>query len=56
MVGLTNPDDCDLLAQPLVGGKAHTGVHVFASKSDPDYQTIKAWLGGATLPSCDPQN
>jgi hypothetical protein len=56
MVGVTNPDDCDLLAQPVVGGKAHTGVHLFSSKSDPDYQTIRAWLAGATLPSCDPQN
>jgi hypothetical protein len=56
MLGVTNPDDSDLLAQPVVGGKAHTGVHLFSGKGDPDYQTIKAWLGGAALPSCDPQN
>jgi hypothetical protein len=56
MLGITNPDQCDLLAQPVVGGKAHTGVHLFASTADPDYVTIKAWLSGATLPSCDPMN
>jgi hypothetical protein len=56
MLGVSNPDDSDLLAQPVVGGKAHTGVHLWAGKSDADYQTIKAWLGGATLPSCDPMN
>src|SRR5207253_266175 len=26
MVGITDPEQCDLLAQPVVGGKAHTGV------------------------------
>ena len=56
MLGLTNPDQSDLLSQPVVGGKAHTGVHVFASTADPDYQTIRAWLTGATLPSCNPMN
>jgi len=56
MVGVANVDDCDLLSQPVVGGKAHTGVHLFASRTDPDYLTIKAWLMGATLPSCDPMN
>ena len=54
MVGLTNPDDSDLLAQPRYGGKAHTGVHLFA-KTDADYQTISAWLGGKKLgTACDP--
>jgi hypothetical protein len=56
MVGLTDPDQSDLLAQPVVGGKAHTGVHIFASKTDPDYVTIRSWLTGATLASCDPMN
>jgi hypothetical protein len=57
MVGLTNPDDSDLLAQPVAGGKSHSGVHLFAGKSDADYQTIKAWLGGAKLGStCNPMN
>jgi len=54
MVGLTNPDDSELLAQVRYGGKAHTGVHFF-QKTDPDYQTIAAWLGGAKLGStCNP--
>jgi hypothetical protein len=55
MVGLTNADDSDLLAQPVYGGKAHTGVHLFA-KTDPQYQTIAQWLGGAKLGTvCDTQ-
>ena len=54
MVGLTNPDDSDLLAQPVVGSKAHTGVHLF-KKTDADYQTIAAWLGKQKLGAvCDP--
>jgi hypothetical protein len=54
MVGLTNPDDSDLLAQVRYGGKAHTGVHFF-NKSDADYQTIATWLSGAKLGTvCDP--
>ena len=54
MVGLTNPDDSDLLAQVRYGGKAHTGVHFF-QQADPDYQTIAAWLSGAKLgTTCDP--
>jgi hypothetical protein len=54
MVGVTNPDDSDLLAQPRYQGKAHTGVHLFA-KGDPDYQTIAAWLSGAKLgTTCNP--
>jgi hypothetical protein len=55
MVGVQNPDDCDLLAQPLT--KAHTGVHLWQSKSDPDYMTISSWLMGAKLGStCNPMN
>ena len=56
MVGISSAqvDTSDLLAQPVVGGKAHTGVHLWKSKSDPDYQTIAAWLTGATLgQTCD---
>lgn len=54
MVGVTNPDDSDLLAQPRVGGKAHTGVHPLKT-TDQDYQTMKAWLGGQKLgTACDP--
>ncbi len=54
MVGLTNPDDSELLSQAVYGGKAHTGVHLY-KKTDPDYQTISAWLSGAQLGSvCNP--
>lgn len=57
MLGLQNPDDCDLLAQPVAGGKAHTGVHLFSGASDPDYQTLRAWLGGAALgTACNSMN
>ncbi len=54
MVGIQNPEDSELLAQPVIGGKAHAGVHLFA-KSDTDYQTILKWLNGTKLGSaCDP--
>jgi hypothetical protein len=54
MIGLTDAEESDLLLQPMYGGKAHAGVHLFA-KGDPDYETIKSWLGGAKLGSaCDP--
>jgi hypothetical protein len=54
MLGVVNPDDSDLLAEPVIGGKQHAGVHLFA-KNDPDYTTIKSWLGGAKLGStCNP--
>lgn len=49
-VGLSNPDESDLLAQPVVGGKAHAGVHLFR-KTDADYATIRDWLNGAKLGS-----
>lgn len=45
----------DLLAQPVVGGKAHTGIHVFR-EGDPDYQAIVQWLSGATLATCNTTN
>lgn len=41
-------DNSDLLAQPVVGGKPHGEIHLF-QKADPDYATIKNWLGGAAL-------
>ena len=54
MVGITNPDESELLAQPVYQGKAHAGVHLFA-KTDADYKTIADWLGGAKLGSvCNP--
>jgi hypothetical protein len=54
MIGITDPDQSDLIAQPIVGGKAHAGVHLFA-KGDADHVTLQAWLGGQKLGStCDP--
>jgi hypothetical protein len=41
-------DTSDLIAQPIVGGKAHAGVHLFKS-GDKDHNTLKSWLGGAKL-------
>lgn len=47
-VGLASADDSELLSQPVFGGKAHAGVHLF-KKTDPDYQTIRDWLAGSKL-------
>lgn len=53
-VGLNDPAQSDLLAQPTIGGKAHAGVHFF-TKGDAEYQTIFDWLSGQKLGSaCDP--
>lgn len=53
MVGITDPNQSDLLMQPKVGGKAHAGVHLF-QQGDADYQAIADWLGGAKLgTTCD---
>ena len=46
-------DTSDLLGQPVVGGKSHAGVHLF-KPNDAEYTTIKSWLSGSTLASCDP--
>jgi hypothetical protein len=48
-------DSSDLLAQPVIGGKAHAGTHVFRS-TDPDYLTIKQWLAGMTQATCTTTN
>jgi hypothetical protein len=49
-------DTSELIAQPVVGGKAHANVHLF-SKGDADYQTLTAWLTGAKLGStCNTNN
>ena len=54
MVGLSQADDSELLRQPVVGGKAHAGVHLF-KKTDADYQTIAKWLSGEKLgQACNP--
>jgi hypothetical protein len=41
-------DKSDLLAQPVVGGEAHAGIHLF-DKSGSEYATLKNWLTGAAL-------
>jgi hypothetical protein len=46
-------DTSDLIQQPVVGGKSHAGVHLF-KPNDAEYTTIKSWLSGSTLASCDP--
>jgi hypothetical protein len=46
-------DTSDLLQQPVVGGKSHAGVHLF-KLNDTEYTTIKSWLSGSTLASCNP--
>ncbi len=48
MLDVANPDDSDLLRQPVVGGKPHVEVKLFRS-TDADYLTIRNWLAGATL-------
>lgn len=45
----------DLIAQAVVGGKAHAGIHLF-KEGDSEYQTIVQWLGGATLATCNTNN
>jgi len=55
MVGVSDPNQSELLMQPKVGGKAHAGVHIF-KQGDADYATIASWLGGAKLGMvCDPK-
>ena len=46
-------DKSELIAQPIVGGRAHTNVHLFRS-GDPEHTTLKQWLSGATLATCSP--
>jgi hypothetical protein len=41
-------DASELIVQPIVGGKAHAGIHLFKA-GDPDHTTLAAWLGGAAL-------
>lgn len=41
-------DSSDLLAQPVVGGKAHSNIHLF-DRGDTEYTTLKQWLAGAKL-------
>lgn len=41
-------DKSDLLAQPVVSGKAHAGIHLF-KKNDAEYAVVKNWLTGTKL-------
>lgn len=41
-------DTSELIAQPIVGGKAHAGVHLFTNGSA-DHQTLRDWLSGKKL-------
>ncbi|HRI67568.1 MAG TPA: hypothetical protein PK156_25160 [Polyangium sp.] len=41
-------DTSELISQPIIGGKAHAGIKMFAS-GDPEHQTLKQWLSGAKL-------
>jgi hypothetical protein len=52
MLGIAQPEDSLMLREPVVGGLPHVEVKLFRA-TDPDYETIRAWLGGASLPSCD---
>lgn len=40
--------------EPLAGGLAHTGIHLFADTADAEYRVLLDWLSGASLASCDP--
>jgi hypothetical protein len=44
----TKLDKSELLAQPVVGGLAHAGIHLF-NKNDAEYAQIKNWMSGAKL-------
>jgi hypothetical protein len=41
-------DTSELISQPIIGGKAHAGIKMFAN-GDSDHQTLKAWLSGQKL-------
>jgi len=41
-------DTSELIAQPIVGGKAHAGIKLFKS-GDQDHQTLQSWLTGQKL-------
>jgi len=47
MLGVTDPVDSLLVREPTTGGLPHAQVKLF-TPGDADYQTIVAWLGGAT--------
>jgi hypothetical protein len=44
----------ELIAQPVVGGKAHAGIHLFKN-GDADDTALRTWLASAGKTSvCDP--
>lgn len=43
-----NEDTSELIIQPIVGGKAHAGIHLFKD-GDPDHLTLRSWLSGTKL-------
>jgi hypothetical protein len=47
---LTNPDSSPMLNDVLRGTPQHQDAKPFATKSDPDYGVIRAWLDGGTAP------
>lgn len=52
MLGVSAPEDSLMLREPVAGGLPHVEVKLFTA-SDPAYATIRDWLAGATLPTCD---
>lgn len=50
-----NMDTSELIAQPIVGGKVHANIHLFDSGST-DHTTLKNWLTGSTLATCNTQD
>ena len=54
-IAVGSEDTSELISQPVVGGKAHAGIHLFRT-DDADYNAIKDWLGGATLATCNSVN
>ncbi|MEO8549129.1 MAG: choice-of-anchor V domain-containing protein [Kofleriaceae bacterium] len=54
MLGISDPEDSLLVREPTTGGLPHAQVKLF-TPGDPDYQTLVAWLGGATYgATCNP--
>jgi hypothetical protein len=52
MLDVAQPEDSLMLREPTIGGLPHVEVKLFGP-TDPDYQTLQSWLGGATLPTCN---
>jgi uncharacterized protein (TIGR03382 family) len=47
LLGASSPDAALILTEPTKGGLPHAQVKLFSGPSDPSYQMIRAWLGGA---------